>query len=132
VRVHRACLYGAGVDLRTEQPGDIAAVRDVHLSAFGAEGPVVAGLVDDLRATGCLSLVAEVEGEPVGHVMFTRSLLDAPRRLVDVQVLSPLAVRPDHQGEDPPMIFFRGEFGLGTDEPPVPAPDLWGWGDHWG
>jgi len=35
-------------------------------------------------------------------------------------------------GEDPPMIFFRGEFGLGTDEPPVPAPDLWGWGDHWG
>jgi len=99
VRVHRACLYGAGVDLRTEQPGDIAAVRDLHLNAFGAEGPVVAELVDDLRATECLSLVAEVEGEPVGHVMFTRSLLDAPRRLVDVQVLSPLAVRRDHQGK---------------------------------
>jgi putative acetyltransferase len=30
--------------------------------------------------------------------MFTRSLLDTPRRLVEVQVLSPLAVRPDRQG----------------------------------
>ena len=29
--------------------------------------------------------------------MFTRSLLDAPRRLVDVQVLSPLGVLPEHQ-----------------------------------
>lgn len=29
--------------------------------------------------------------------MFTRSLLDAPRRLVEVQVLSPLAVLPGHQ-----------------------------------
>ena len=31
-----------------------------------------------------------------------------------------------------PMIFFRGRFGLGADEPAVAAPDLWGWGDHWG
>jgi 3-hydroxy-9,10-secoandrosta-1,3,5(10)-triene-9,17-dione monooxygenase reductase component len=33
--------------------------------------------------------------------------------------------------DDRPMIFFRGRFGIGTDEP-VPAPQLWGWGDHWG
>ncbi len=30
--------------------------------------------------------------------MFTHSLLDAPRRLVDVQVLSPVAVLPHRQG----------------------------------
>ena len=30
--------------------------------------------------------------------MFTRSILDAPRRLVDVLVLSPLSVLPGHQG----------------------------------
>lgn len=31
--------------------------------------------------------------------MFTTSLLDAPRRLVDVQVLSPLAVLPELQSQ---------------------------------
>jgi putative acetyltransferase len=30
--------------------------------------------------------------------MLTHAWLDAPRRLVDVLVLSPLAVHPDHQG----------------------------------
>jgi putative acetyltransferase len=44
-----------------------------------------------------VSLVAVQAGQVVGHVMFTRSLLDAPRRLVEVQVLSPLAVAPGHQ-----------------------------------
>jgi 3-hydroxy-9,10-secoandrosta-1,3,5(10)-triene-9,17-dione monooxygenase reductase component len=29
-----------------------------------------------------------------------------------------------------PLIFFRGEFGIGA--PTAPAPGLWGWGDHWG
>ena len=74
-------------------------MRDVHLRAFGDHGLVVADLVDDLRDTitpgSGLSLVAELDGRIVGHVMFTRSLLDAPRRLVDVQVLSPLGVLPE-------------------------------------
>ncbi len=76
-------------------------MRDIHLRAFGDHGPVVADLVDTLREsitpTDGLSLVAEQDGYIVGHVMFTRSLLDAPRRLVDVQVLSPLGVMPEHQ-----------------------------------
>ena len=70
------------------------------MQAFGDEGLVVADLVDSLRETitptDGLSLVAEHDGQVVGHVMFTRSLLDAPRRLADVQVLSPLGVRPDY------------------------------------
>lgn len=87
------------MNLREERPGDGQAVRDIHLRAFGDHGPVVADLVDSLRETvtpgGGLSLVAEHEGESVGHAMFTRSLLDAPRRLVEVHVLSPLAVVPE-------------------------------------
>ena len=75
-------------------------MRDIHLRAFGDHGLVVAGLVDALRETitpaDGLSLVAEHNGQIVGHVMFTCSLLDAPRRLVDVQVLSPLGVMPEH------------------------------------
>lgn len=76
-------------------------MRDLHLLAFGGgdHGAVVADLVDSLRSmitpTDGLSLVAELDGQLVGNVMFTRSLLDAPRRLVEVQVLSPLAVLPE-------------------------------------
>jgi putative acetyltransferase len=76
-------------------------VRELLIRAFGSHGPVVAELADDLRgmiaAADGLSLVAERGGEVVGSVMFTRSLLDAPRRLVDVQVRSPVAVLPEHQ-----------------------------------
>lgn len=94
------------MDLREELPGDRESVRNIHVRAFGDHGPtdhgfVVARLVDALRETITpttgLSLVAEHDGQIVGHVMFTRSLLDAPRRLVEVQVLSPLAVMPEHQ-----------------------------------
>ncbi|MBE1877214.1 GNAT family N-acetyltransferase [Myceligenerans pegani] len=90
------------MELRGELPGDAQAVRDLHLRAFGEHGRVVVDLVESLRGTitpeDGLSLVAERDGRVVGHVMFTRSLLDAPRRLVDVQVLSPLAVTPELQG----------------------------------
>ena len=62
----------------------------------------MADLVEALRASPAgaddLSFVAELDGELVGYVLFTRSLLDAPRRLVDVLVLSPLGVVPEHQG----------------------------------
>ncbi len=88
------------MELREELPGDKESVREIHVRAFGDRGPVVADLVDSLRETitptDGLSLVAERGGQIVGHVMFTRSLLDAPRRLVEVQVLSPLAVMPDY------------------------------------
>ncbi|MFM9454477.1 GNAT family N-acetyltransferase [Streptomyces europaeiscabiei] len=88
------------MDLREELPSDRESVRDIHLRAFGDHGLVVADLVDTLRGTitpaDGLSLVAELDGQIVGHIMFTRSLLDAPRRLVEVHVLSPLAVMPEH------------------------------------
>lgn len=76
-------------------------MRAVQLAAFGDHGEVVADLVDDLRRLVVdddgLSLVAEQEGSVVGHAMFTPSLLDAPRRLVTVQVLSPVGVLPEAQ-----------------------------------
>ncbi|MGW3248551.1 GNAT family N-acetyltransferase [Streptomyces sp. NPDC001070] len=118
------------MELREELPGDEECVRDVHLRAFGDHGVVVADLVDTLRGTVTpadgLSLVAEHNGRIVGHVMFTRGLLDAPRRLVEVQVLSPLAVVPEHQrsgfgsalvrrgltalaARDVPLVFLEGD-----------------------
>lgn len=87
------------VEIRAELPDDHEAVLDVNRRAFGASGSKVAGLVGALRHDDpeALSLVAGDSGRVVGHVMFTRSLLDAPRRLAAVQVLSPLAVAPEWQ-----------------------------------
>jgi putative acetyltransferase len=104
------------MDLRDELLGDRDAVRDLHLRAFAGHGGVVADLVDTLRGAivrdGGLSLVAERAGRVVGHVMFSRSLLDAPRRLVEVQVLSPLAVLPELQKQGIGSALVRN--GLAT------------------
>ena len=90
-----------GTVIRPERPGDAPRIRAVVEAAFTAE-PVVGELVDALRRSPDwvpgLSFVADRDGDVLGHVLFTRSLLDTPRRLVDVLVLSPLAVAPAHQG----------------------------------
>jgi putative acetyltransferase len=87
------------MEIRAERAGDYQAALDIHRQAFGDHGAVVAELVEALRRDdpAALSLVAEDSGEILGHVMFTRSLLDAPKRLVPVQVLSPVAVTPQRQ-----------------------------------
>lgn len=92
------------VRIREEQPSDHSIVEEVQRVAFGSQGDAVALLVRELRASlaaeAGLSLVAVADDDSViGHVMFTRNLLDAPRRLVDVQVLSPVGVLPTWQGQ---------------------------------
>jgi putative acetyltransferase len=85
--------------VRLEEPRDHEAVGAVHRIAFGDHGETVARLVEALRRDdpAALSLVADEAGEVVGHIMFSRVLLDAPARLVPVQTLSPLGVRPQWQ-----------------------------------
>lgn len=79
---------------------DRVGVRSVTLRAFGAGQDVVADLVESLQSSDAyagLSFIAELAGDPVGHVMLTRSWVDTPERLLDVLVLSPLSVVPEHQ-----------------------------------
>jgi putative acetyltransferase len=89
-----------GLLIRTETPGDQADVRKVHDLAFG-DGDLVPTLVDALRAARAalppISLVADLGGRVVGHVMLSACRLDALPRLVDVYSLSPLGVLPEHQ-----------------------------------
>ncbi|MDF1606312.1 N-acetyltransferase [Nocardioides sp. YIM 152315] len=88
--------------VRPAEPGETPAVHAAVEAAFGPEeGPTVARLVGALDAAGSTraSLVADLDGRIVGHVQLNRSWLDARRSLVDVLVLSPLSVHPDHQGE---------------------------------
>ena len=86
--------------IRPQTVDEDAVVRAVVAAAFSHhEG--VDDLVDALRQSWAwvddLSLVADEDGEVVGHVLLTKAMLDAPERLVDVLVLSPLSVRPDRQ-----------------------------------
>lgn len=87
--------------IRPQQPGDDAAVAGVITAAFGAEGTTVATLWADVVARGLdraqLVAVAEDGGQVVGHVGLSHGWLDAREALVDVLVLSPLSVAPDHQ-----------------------------------
>jgi putative acetyltransferase len=82
------------------RPGELGAVRELSQRAFG-DDPGIGELLDALHDSWAwideLSFVAELDGELVGQVLYTRALLDAPARLVDVLVLSPVGVRPDLQ-----------------------------------
>ena len=83
--------------IRAFRDDDGAAVRALITAAFG--DPKVAELSDALRARSDpgATLIADEDGEVVGMVQLSTSWIDAPRALVPVLVLSPLAVRPDAQ-----------------------------------
>ena len=85
------------MSLRPSTPADD--VTGVIRAAFGEEGDEVAAIWADLEREGLVlgSIVAEVDGVVVGHVGLSTAWLDARRELVDVWLLSPLSVLPDHQ-----------------------------------
>ena len=88
------------MEIRADNGDDHVSVRDLHLAAFGDHGRVVARLVEGLRGAhgeSALGLVTVDGAQIVGHVLFTPGLLDAPRRLVEVAVLGPVAVWPGRQ-----------------------------------
>jgi putative acetyltransferase len=82
------------------RPDEFEQVRDLSQRAFGND-PSIGELLDALRASWAwvdqLSFVAELDGELVGHVLYTHAWLDAPAQLIDVLVLSPVGVGPDLQ-----------------------------------
>ncbi|VTR78950.1 GNAT family N-acetyltransferase [Cellulomonas hominis] len=106
--------------LRPETPADHDAVRALHRAAFGDHGRTVADLTDDLRpgiaVTGGASVVADDDGRVIGHVMLTAAWLDAPPRLVDVLVLSPLAVHPAAQRRGTGSALVRHVLAVAQDQ----------------
>ncbi|HEU5469768.1 MAG TPA: N-acetyltransferase [Actinophytocola sp.] len=87
------------VTIRTQRREELPTVREVVTDSF--QDPVVGDLVVTLQNTSAgaaeLFYVADLDGEIVGATMLTRSWLDAPQRLVEVLVLSPVAVHSAHQ-----------------------------------
>jgi putative acetyltransferase len=82
--------------IRHEAASDREAVLRVVAAAF--EGEDVPGLVEALRESGkVLSLVAEEDGEVIGHVMFSPMTIDSDKSSFACVCLSPLAVSPARQ-----------------------------------
>ncbi len=83
--------------IRNEQPPDRDQIRKANQAAFGRADE--ADLIDSLRAEGVvlLSLVAELYGQIVGHILFSRMTVETAQGPVAAVSLAPLAVLPDHQ-----------------------------------
>ena len=84
------------MQIRTEIEDDRAAVYGVNLAAFDSKAE--AGLVDSLRgvAVPLISLVAEIDGDVVGHILFSPVELGGFSDL-KIAGLAPMAVLPKHQ-----------------------------------
>lgn len=83
--------------IRPEKPGDAAAIGEVVAAAFGQRQE--AELVDTLRDDGdiVLSLVAEDDGQIIGHVAFSRVWIQRDGNRLPGIGLAPVAVLPARQ-----------------------------------
>lgn len=83
--------------IRPKTPADLDAIREINRLAFGQDAE--ADLVDGLRAGGFvrLSLVAEVDGKIVGHILFSPLPIYTETGVIEALSLAPMAVFPTHQ-----------------------------------
>jgi putative acetyltransferase len=87
------------IAIRPQRPEDASAVRRVLSAAFKDDGRVAA-LAEALRGRldrGAALVAVDDNSRIVGHTQLSVSWIDARERLVEVLVLSPLAVAPTHQ-----------------------------------
>lgn len=82
---------------RNEMDRDVDAIRNVNRLAFG--GADESRLVDALRQEGDvrLSLVAEVDDQVVGHILFSELRIATPTEIIPALALAPMAVLPTYQ-----------------------------------
>lgn len=116
--------------VRRERDDDISNIWAVHTAAFALadrpeEIPIEVGLVDALRADGGwlphLSLVAEIDGAVVGHVVCTRGEITGPPGSTEALGLGPLGVLPGHQRAGVGLALMHAVLGAADarDEPLV-------------
>jgi putative acetyltransferase len=88
---------GSPALIRDERRSDREQIRQVNVAAFGRCDE--ADLIDGLRQEGVvlLSLVAEVDGQIIGHILFSRMTVETAQGAVAAVSLAPMAVLPDHQ-----------------------------------
>lgn len=103
--------------IRGAGPEDAPAIRRVHEEAFGR--PAEADLVDALVAEGLaeVSLVSEVEGDVVGHVLLSRVHVGEEPLLA----LAPLGVLPGHKDAGHGRELVRASLTVARETTSFPA-----------
>lgn len=85
--------------IRPETPADYSAIADIHIQAF--QQSYVAAIVALLRQRPSFradfSLLAEIDGKPVGHIVFTPDPIVYLGKIQPAVTLSPLGVLPEYQ-----------------------------------
>jgi putative acetyltransferase len=89
------------INIRKEQTTDFDQVRLINDKAFKQEAEGI--LIDKLRATGAfipdLSLVAESNGQVIGHILFTHIKVVKGAKVAKSLALAPMSVLPEYQGQ---------------------------------
>ena len=78
---------------------DLKDIYAVQEQAFGYEKEAILTLelLEDKTARPCLSLLAYLEEEPIGHILFTRVYIEDRSNTPLAHILAPLAVKPVFQ-----------------------------------
>jgi predicted N-acetyltransferase YhbS len=94
------------ITIHAERPDEAATIAQVVQSAYAAVAYSDHRehlMIERLRGTGAyipsLSLLAEIEGEAVGHILLTRAHIRTDRSVVETLALAPLSVVPACQGQ---------------------------------
>jgi len=89
------------IAIRAEQLLDYSAISEVNKLAFGKENEP--RLVEILRRSPGfipdLSLVAVLEDQVVGHILFSPVVIETSAGDIPILALAPLAVRPEFQNQ---------------------------------
>ncbi len=87
------------IKIRPEKDTDHVAIYEVNRRTFGQEDEP--RLVNNLRKSESyvdgLSLVAEKDGEVVGHILFTKISIEPHQEDFIALSLAPIAVKPEYQ-----------------------------------
>lgn len=86
--------------IRTETENDYNAIDAIHNKAFGqsAESSLIRRLRTEEGFNKEFSLVAEENGEVIGHILFTHVTVESPVSSSPAVILAPLAVLKEHHG----------------------------------
>ncbi|MEG4913335.1 N-acetyltransferase [Microcoleus sp. B7-D4] len=95
------------MDIRTEKPEEVEAVRNINIAAFGRENE--ANLVARLRGiASTFSFVAVESDRIVGHIFFSPVVVEGKcSRNVLIQGLAPVAVLPNYQRQGIGTLLIR-------------------------
>lgn len=87
------------IEIRETTESDINDILEVEKQAFGfdKEAELVHQLLCDKSATPLISLLAFHNKEAVGHILFTKAVIEGADPSPLVHILAPLAIKPGYQ-----------------------------------